>query len=924
MLISAVSFAQNTFKISGFIKDKNGEPLFGASVSLRTSTDEYIGGDATIISGHFQVNNIPSGMYKVTVSYIGYLSLVKNINIISSDVDLGTIQLDEDKAMLSVQIKGRAAAIQQKDDTTEYNAGSYKVNSDANADDLLKKMPGMDLSSGTPKAQGETITKVLVDGKPFFGDDATSSLKNIPAEIIDKIQLYDEKSEQSQFTGFDDGNTTKTVNILTKAGRKEGVFGKAYAGYGYDDKYNAGGNVNYFKGDRRISLIGQTNNVNIQNFDAQDLVGVSGVSGRSRGGGRGGSNNNFMVNNANGISKTNAIGLNYSDKWGKKIDVTGSYFFNNSSNLSEQELNRIFVLPSQSGQYYTESSKATTNNFNHRFNLRLTYTIDSFNSILFIPKLSFQEVNSQTSLLGQTFQGDNSILNKTINNFSNDNNSTNLSSMFLYRHKFKKIGRTLSLWANGGQNSTVGAGDLMAQNTFVDTLLNENLNQQIKVDNDGWNINTNLNYTEPLTKKSGLQAQYGFRFQNGNSNKRTYNFNDVSGDYSLPDSLLSNNFKTKYITQTGGLGYRYSDSNWNFNAGVNYQAAQLTSERILPQAAHYSGDFTDFLPYGMLRYKFSKLKSLQLFYRTSTDAPSVTQLQDVIDNSNPLQLTSGNPNLKEDYQHNLRFRYTATNPGNSTTFFAMLSGNYIRDYIGRSTLVADSNIQLNSDFILPKGAQFIQYQNMEGYWNINSFATYGMPVDFLKSNLNFNAQLGFVATPGLINGNKNLANNTNAGLGFTLGSNISENIDFTLSSTGSYNWVKNSLNINSDNTFYNQNTSLSLNYVFWKGLVFHTDLNHQFYSGLSAGYNQNFLLWNMSIGKKLFKNQQGEIKLYVFDALGQNNSIQRTVSEIYSEDVQTNVLKRYLMLTFTYNLRFFKGNATMKDAAAPGEKRPWE
>lgn len=917
--------AQNSYKISGFIKDKAGIAIPGTSISLKTNSYTYVTGDAADVSGHFQIENVAQGSFKLVISSLGYLSITKEINVIKSNIDIGTIQLLEDKTKsLSVDVTGRAAAIQQKNDTTEFNAGSYKVNTDANADDLLKKMPGMDLSSGTPKAQGETITKVLVDGKPFFGDDATSSLKNVPAEIIDKIQLYDEKSEQAQFTGFDDGNTSKTVNIITKPGKKEGVFGKVYGGYGNDDKYNAGGSVNYFKGDRRISVIGQTNNVNIQNFDPQDLVGVSGVSGHSRGGPGGGSSNNFLVNTASGISKTNAFGINYSDKWGKKIDVTGSYFFNNSNNVADQQLNRTYVLPSQIGQHYTENSDATTNNTNQRVNLRLNYTIDSFNSILLIPKLSFQSVSNNTSLVGQTFQGDNSILNKTINSFKNDNNSANLSSMFLFRHKFKKKGRTLSLWANGGENYTNGAGNFLAQNTYVDTSLDNQLNQEINVKNNGWNLNSSLNYTEPLTQKSGIEVRYRFGFQNGKSDKSTNNFNSLTNEYTLQDTLLSNNFTTQYLTQSLGLGYRYSDSNWNLSTGLNYQAAQLTSARTLPDVGDYTGNFKDFLPYGFLRYKYSKLKSLRLFYRTSTNSPSVNQLQNVIDNSNPLQLITGNPNLKEDYEHNLRLMYNATNPANSTTFFGLLSGNYTRDYIGKSTIIADSNIQLNNDILLAKGAQFTNYANLEGYWNLNSYASYGMPIGFIKSNLNFNGQAGFTATPGLINGEKNIANNTNAGLGFTLGSNISEKIDFTLSSTGSYNWVKNSLNSSTNNSFYNQNSSLALNIVFWKGIVFHTDLNHQFYSGLSSGFNQSFLLWNMSIAKKLFRKQQGEIKLYVFDALGQNNSIQRTVSEIYTQDVQTNVLQRYFMLTFTYNLRFFKGGANMKDGAAPESHHgPW-
>lgn len=922
---SLMAIAQSAYKISGTVKDKDAEPLMGAAVKLKTPKDSVIMGTLIDLDGGFAFEQVLPGTYKITVSFLGFEDYTQNITIDQSDVMLNNIALTESKSNMlkEVKIVETAPPVQQKEDTTQYNANSYKVNPDASAEDLVRKMPGIDLSGGKVQAQGEDVKKVLVDGKPFFGEDATSSLRNLPAEIVEKIQVYDERSEQSQFTGFDDGNTSKTINIITKSDKKEGVFGRVYSGAGTDGtdnadnfKYTVGGNVNYFKNDRRISLLGQSNNINIQNFSSQDLLGISGSSG-GRGFGRGGagmrsgSNNNFNVGQQNGINQTTAAGINYSDKWGKKVEVTGSYFFNNTQNTTTEKVERQYVLPSMADQTYNENSFSTTNNYNHRFNLRLNYTIDSSNSILFVPNLSFQNNNSFSDQNANTIRNFSEVLNNSSNTYNSSLNGYNMSSMLLYRHKFKKQGRTISLWANGGLNNNQGNTSLYAPVSTTDT--NYVLDQISDYVRDGWNLNTNLTYTEPITKKSGLQVQYGINYQTSESDKRTYNYNAVDMNYSDLDSLLSNTFSTDYLTHKGGIGYRYNDAKFNFNIGLDAQSATLNSDRILPYPSTISRPFTNVLPNARLQYNFTKKKNLRLFYRTSTNAPSVDQLQDVVNNSNPLQQSAGNPNLVQSYQHNLNSRYSSSNTNNGSTFFIMFGGALTQYYIGRSTIIADQTTTLPNGITLDPGQQFSTQENMSGYYNVRSFSTYGMPLKALKSNINVNANASYARTPGLINSLKNYANNTNLGLGLVLSSNISEKIDFTLSSNGNYNIVKNTLSTSSDSRFYNQSSRFNVNYIFWKGIVFNTELNHQLFTGLSQGFNQNFLLWNMSLAKKVFKKQQGEIKLSVFDLLGQNTSITPLPTEAYTQYTQTNVLQRYFLLTFTYNLRFFKGGASMKD-----------
>ncbi len=929
------SQGQQGYTISGIVKDNVNEGLIGATVSLLNERDSFVTGTSADMEGHFALSNIIPGSYRLRVTYLGFDDYSRSLILGDAALNLGIIKMGiaKTKTLNEVKIVDKAPPVQQKDDTTQFNAGSYKVNPDATAEDLIRKMPGMDLSSGKPQAQGEQVTKVLVDGKPFFGDDPTSSLRNLPAEVIDKIQVYDERSEQSQFTGFDDGNTSKTINIVTKADRRRGVFGRLYAGGGtdgtqnkegnYDFKYNTGGSLNYFEGNRRVSLIGQSNNINNQNFSPQDLLGISGGSGgRNFGGGgrRGGGGNNgpFATSTQDGISKTNAVGLNYSDKWGKKIDVTASYFFNNTNNVTEQTIRKNYVVPSLADQSAFDTSKATSNNYNHRFNMRFNYNIDSSNSLLFIPSLSFQNNDSRSSQLSQTLRNETEQLNRSDNTYSSNLGGYNFNSMLMYRHKFKKKGRTLSLWANGGINQNDGNTELYAPVATVDSTYT--LNQYADVNKKGWNINSNLSYTEPLTTKSYLQLQYGLNYQESSSDKRTYNFSDITSAYSDLDSLLSNRFSTDYLTHKGGFAYRYTDTNFNFNIGVDFQNANLNNVRALPFQNTITRSFNNILPNARFQYNFSKKTNLRIFYRTSTNAPSVDQLQDVINNSNPLQQSSGNPDLIQSYDHRLFLRFSTANTDVGSTFFAMLSGSLTQDYIGNSTIIADSTVRINKDIVLKEGEQFSRPENLDGYYNVRAFTTYGLPVSALKSNLNINASAGYVRTPGLINQQMNYANNTTLGLGLVLSSNISEKLDFTLSSNSNYNIVQNTLNKSSDSRFLNQSSRLALNYIFWKGIVFNTELNHQYFYGLSAGYNQNFLLWNLSVAKKVFRNQQGEVKLTVYDLLKQNNNITTNITETYTQYAMTNVLRQYFMLTFTYNLRFFKGGATMKDAEGSKER----
>src|SRR5690606_5768860 len=462
--------------------------------------------------------------------------------------------------------------------------------------------------------------------------------------------------------------------------------------------------------------------------------------------------------------------------------------------LTLQETNRMYVSNVNSGQVYNEDNTSNAMNFNHRFNARLTYNIDSFNTLIWVPTVSLQANNSRSTQNGIT-NLESESLNQTQNHYRSELSRHNFNNMLVYFHRFRKAGRSFNIHSSIRTNSNSGWSSFWADNRyFTNPDLNDSLNQESDIDRTGFNTRNSIQYTEPLSKQSNLQIEYAYAYQKTQSEKLTNNYDYLVHDYIDFDSLLSNKFTSYYQTNSVGLNYGYNNKLIRANFGLSAQTATLTGDRVLPANTDIKRTFNNILPRAMMRFSFTKTKNLGVFYRTSTSAPSIQQLQDVIDNSNPLQLTSDNPNLKQSYTHNLFTRYSATNTANNSTFFAMLRGTLTQDYVGSSTIIADDELVIRDGVVLGKGGQYTTQQNLSGYYSLSGFTTYGTAVKALRSNVNVNLNAGVTRIPGLINGEKNYSNNRNLGLGLVLSSNISERIDFTLSSNTNMNFVKNTLN----------------------------------------------------------------------------------------------------------------------------------
>ncbi len=927
LLFPIAAQAQN-FQVKGVVKDSiSGEALANSSIAFIPMRDSSgIQGTASDLNGIFSFD-LKQGMYRMQVSYTGFKTYVRPLRV-QSDIDLGTILLSEN-ILTEVQVQGQVTSSVLKGDTLEMNANAYKTNPDATAENLVEKMPGITIQNGKVQAQGEDVKQVLVDGKPFFGNDPNATMKNLPAEMIDKVQVYDQASEQSRFSGFDDGNTSKTINFITKPEFRSGTFGRVYAGGGYDDefkpggeRYKAGGVLNSFKENRRITVLGQFNNINEQNFSSDDLAGVMSGSGGGMGGGRGGmsggggrgswggGNSNigqFLVNDQGGITSTNAFGVNYSDKWGKKIDFSSAYFFNYTDNLNTSFSDQNYINNSDSGLVYSEIENTRSKNMNHRANFRLEYKIDEKNNLVVAPRFSLQWNEGQSSLNSETNKLL-SLLNQSNREFNSKSFAWTLNNAITYSHSFQKKGRSLTINLNNDHKNSEGNSILQSVNNSA--FLNDTLDINSNLDQFETTLSTRFEYAEPLGEKSQLQFIYNPSYSFNDADKKTFSYNSVSESYEQLDTFLSIFSTNNYHIQNAGLGWRYNDENLNVQVRAQFQWSSLFVDQTYPNIFTNRYQFYNVLPFASLRYKISKTKNIRAFYRSSTNVPTINQLQEVVNNSNPVQLIYGNASLQQETSHRFNIHYTAPNPEKNTTLFTMISLSYTDQFIGSNNFIASSDTSVYGVF-LSRGSQITRPENLPNRISISSFSTFGFPIKLLKSNLNLNLNLIYNRTPSKINDNLNYAQTPNASFGLTFSSNISTKLDFTLSSNTSLNASFNSLNASLNSQFLNQNSKFRLYWNPWKSLVFRTDLSHQYYFGLNDGFTQNFLLWNASIAMKIFKNQQGEIAFTVFDILGQNNSISRNFTETYIETNITNLLQRYFMLQFTYKFKPKKGEMQM-------------
>jgi len=926
VLAAVADVSAQEYSVRGRIVDDKKVPLAGANIRLVNAEDtseaiRAVAGE----DGGFSVYRVKAGAYRLEVSEIGRKSVSVPVQV-RGNLDLGVLSLGTQPVTIpEVLVNGRMPVAVQSGDTTEYKAAAVKINRDATAEDLITKMPGITVNNGTISAGGETVQRVLVDGRPFFGDDPTLAVRNLPAEVIDKIQVFDQASDQAQFTGFDDGQSIKALNIVTRRDRGDLRFGKFTGGYGENERYETGGNLNLFDGNRRISFLGLSNNINEQNFSTQDLLGVvstnslmqspgsGGRGGRGGGGGRGGrrggnpfgrsgGTSSSLVGQQQGINTTNMLGTNMSDTLSPGLFAQGSYFFNRVDNENDQVDHRLYQLGGDSTSIYDQTSKPTSKNFNHRLNSRIDYLADPSNMITVLPVLYFQTNRSDNLLDAVTSQTSGGT--RAQNATDAYNSGYTLSAHAILRHKFDLPGRTISLDFGVGTNNKQTDGLLSALNSYTGAGAPPDsvVAQHSLYDSHVNNFSANLVYTEPTSLNGMVQLFYNPSFTRNTADKQTFDFDSAAGVYSTPDLPLTDSYVNDYLTQNAGIGYHWRTATMNLASSVSFQRADLSGNDNTIASADLSRSFNTVMPSALFLFTMPDHRSLRIYYRTSTAAPSVSQLQEVVNNSNSLLLTTGNPALVQSYSHTLLARYSLTSTDRAQSLFLLLSGVYTRNYIANSTYLADRDTVLYGTSLTP-GTQLTVPVNLDGYWNVRTFLTYGFPFDLLSSALNTNAGITWSRTPGMLNEVENMVRATTFSAGFVLGSNVSEDFDFTISYTGNLTTSRSSINPDSLASSYSHTASIKWVWTIIRGIVLRNDVSNAFVGGQAQGFNQNIILWNISIAKKFFDDDKGELKAGVSDLLGQNQSLVHTVTGTYIDDTRNEVLARYAMLNFTYTLR---------------------
>ena len=955
MLMALPAMAQSSKITANVIDSETKDGVIGAIVEVVSKSNANYRKHATTgVNGDVAITSLVADDYTMTVQFVGYTTYTKDITV-KGTTALGTIELVEGVAIETVVKEVQALRTSQNGDTVAYNAAAFKVASDADVEGLLKKMPGITISNGSVEAQGEQVKKIFVDGKEFFGEDVSTALNSLPAQAVDRIEVFNKLSDNAEFSGMDDGEGYKAINIVTHANMRQGVFGKLYGGYGYQPdidggaptdlafnnkatyepqvgdvtshhKYNIGGNINVFQGNHRVSVIGLLNNVNQQNFSFEDILGVNGGGGGGMGRGRG--VGQYMVRPQSGVANVGSIGTQYSGTFGKddKIKLNGSYFFNKTRTRNKSVIEKWYEAPSPEDNL-TQEGESETKNYNHRFNLRFDWTINKNMSLMSRTNLSFQGNDpfsqSYGEQSGETAESKGLPYEILYNGSKSSSRALRFSEFLQYRVKLGKDGRTITvdgryairntLRSNANSFSTLGT-------LFADNIAEPNLRYVSSFAPQGeTDISANFTYTEPVAKNAQVSMQYRFDFEDQDIEKTAY----ITGsDYNIeglvPDASLSSMTDSRSIEHRVGPGFRYSKDRNTFIANVYYQHSILDG---LVKGENIKRDFDHVTYFMMGNVAFNPQNTIRIFINSYTWNPDVRNLQDIYDVSNAQYISKGNPNLKSTYNHRVNFHYVRSNIEKGRTFMWMFSGQITQDYIGQKIYYNPETITIDGEEYNP--LQYSTYENMNGSSSLRTHLSYGFPINPIKCNLNIMAGVSWTRTPSMINDELNITSNMGYDAMLSLGSNISENIDFTLQWNGAYNDARQSLAMRGDrNKYFNHSASGTFKLVFWKGFTLTAAVNYNQYIGFTNDYNEDYLICNIYLGKKLFKNKQGEVLVGVNDLLNENAAFARTVGSGYTQNSWNSVIGRYFTVQFNYNLRYFgkKGSQNIDDYDGMSQK----
>jgi hypothetical protein len=880
-------FAQQPRAVSGTVTDSLGV-LPGINVKLISDKDSAI--VATDSKGIFQFPAVQSQNFKLTVTGLGYQAITKRYTI---DNDTKLLKLDPIKLKIQINLLNLVNIIAInpitiKEDTVEYKAAAYKVREGSPVEDLIKKMPGITIDKdGNVTAHGKQVTKVRVNGKDYFSGDVQTATQNLPADIVENIQVIDDYGDQANLTGIKTGEPNKILNITIQKGKRTGKFGQATVGAGNDNRYVAKLSANTFKEDRQIAVIGTLNNTNTNSFN----LATGGGGGGGRGGRGGGGDAGGGISTANGITTNRSIGFNYRNEWGKKITAYGSYSFADRDKLttSTSQQKNLF----QGGTIINnDNSIGHSNNINHRFDFNIEYRIDTANYLKINPNFSYNSSNTTNTDTFSNTRNNTQIAGHELSITNASSPSGGLS--LLYNHKFKKKGRNFSI--NTGLSFSKNMRDLDEQYITQPQDPTVPPYQQINTNNSSMRGNVNLSYTEPIGKTTYLEANYAYNYSKTDNNRYNYSVDPISGAETYVDSL-STIYNYQFITNRFGINLRGIHTKYNYTLGMAVQPATLNGE------SHNFATSTNtfnYIPTARFIYNFKKNHSLSINYSGTNNQPSFTQLQIQPDFSNPQNRVYGNPDLKPEFNNNISLRYNQFDIASGNSLFTNLSFTSTQNKIvtsSRPLLIAGS---------IDSTKQETHFLNTNGFYSANGNYAFSKPFVNRKYTVTLNGGANFSNNINYIEGERDQGKNWVFNQGAKLRVDLDSLMDTEISGNYSINTTRYSQSsISTDAKTWT--FGLDGRNYFFNNLVLGYNLTQTINHGFSSTVKANPTLLSTYVEYQFIKNHLAALRFQAFDIFNQNTGVSRTVAGNQIIDTRTNRLGRYFMLSFTLRLQKFAG-----------------
>lgn len=878
------------FNIRGVIVDTDGEPLPGATVKLLAARDSsFVQGAKSTSKGAFNFSGVNNGKYIVQTIYLGYATDNRNIDVKGSSVRLDTICLQESALELAeVVVRGVQTEIKVMEDTVEYNAGAYKTQPNAVVEDLLKRLPGVEVDSeGKITANGKEVKKILIEGKEFFSDDPQVASKNLPVEMIDRLQVVDRKSDLARMTGVDDGEDETVINLTVKKGMKNGWFGNVEGGYGTEDRYNGNFNINRFWNDNQITFLGNFNNVNQLGF-----TDSNGSRFRRFGGN-------------NGITTSQAFGVNFNVGKGEIIRVGGNVMYSHTDRNSIKETERTYL---EFDQFASLRQYTRDKGHNVRADFRIQWNPDSFNSIEFRPRFSYNLNNSSSLDSTFTWQGSSNPVNRIFNQSESDGKSLEFGGNFIYNHKFRsKKGRSFSVDMSYSHSNVTETENSFSRSLFY--MMNDSLNIYDQFDdNHTWsdNVSGRVTWTEPIGDASNgrfIKLAYRANYRWNNADKMVYDhpidYTDPLGpviDYTqeIFNDSLSNRFRNDYFNQNVRLSFQQITKAINLEVGVSFVPQMSKSLDLIDANRNIPERWVlNFAPFINYRHKFSKSRSMNLRYNGRSAQPSISQLQPVPDRSNPMNIIVGNPDLKPSFTHNMTFRFQDFDMTHQRSIMLMANASVVQNSI-ISMILRNENT----------GEQETHYTNVSGIWNAMVGNMISMPLRNRQWQFSNNLFTNFSHGVGFTNGNRNNSNsfrlNLSPGMSFR-----PENLEFELRPRYGLQLTRNSVNAKADQTLHSYGGSFSAYYRTPINVILSSDVTFTATRGYSQGMNKNEWLWNTSMAYEFLRDRSLTLAVKAYDLLNQRSSISSPSSSLYTDEVKYNTLSRYFMFSVSYRFNTF-------------------